>query len=96
MEGLTVGRIVHYVMSQNDANAILQNRSGAGNSFCNLPWVGQHYPAIIVAVFENEYGQNIPGVNLQVFMDGNDSHWVTSRKYSEDKEHGTWHWIERA
>ena len=96
MDGLTVGRIVHYVVSESDAELILQKRAESGNASCNLPWVGQHYPAIVVAVFENEYGQNHPGVNLQVFMDGNDSHWVTSRKYSEDKEPGTWHWIEKA
>lgn len=79
--GLTEGRIVHYV---------LEDGSHAGD----------HRPAIVVRVWDHEKGT----INLQVFTDGsNDGEqyksgiaWKTSRLYSEGKEPGTWHWIEKA
>lgn len=81
MEGLTEGRIVHYVM-EDGAHA------------------GEHRPAVIVRVWRKDNGCS----NLQVFTDGeNDGPeyasglaWKTSRHYSEGKEPGTWHWIEKA
>lgn len=78
ISGLTEGRIVHYVMS-NDA----------------------HRPAIIVQVWDYEYGT----VNLQVFTDGNNDGYlgdnglyrVTSAIFDETNKYvGTWHWIEKA
>lgn len=86
MEGLIEGRIVHYVLE-----------SG--------PNAGEHRPAIVVRVWPNEFGDQ-PGVNLQVFTDGdgqpynNDGMqpvtWKTSIRFSDGKEPGTCHWIERA
>jgi hypothetical protein len=82
--GLTEGRIVHFVLDETE-----------------------HRPAVIVKVWSPFTGT----VNLQVFTDGpNDkSHathlpegfesgiaWKTSVLYSENKEPGTWHWIEPA
>jgi hypothetical protein len=86
MEGLTEGRIVHYVMQS-----------------------GEHRPAIVVRVWDVT-GAPKGYVNLVVFVDGaNDLHyasvpgtpdqvtiWATSKRYSEDKEPDTWHWIEKA
>lgn len=83
MEGLTEGRIVHYVIAD-----------------------GEHRPAIVVKNWGETYSD--PGtVNLTVFTDwSNDRrfneqyasglYWATSVKYSENKEPGSWHWIERA
>jgi hypothetical protein len=81
MDGLTEGRIVHFVMD-----------SG--------PREGDHRPAIVVRVWDKTAGY----VNLQVFTDStNDGPenasgvvWKGSRSYSETKEPGTWHWIEKA
>jgi hypothetical protein len=81
MEGLIEGRMVHYVMEDGH-------------------YVGAHRPAVIVRVWDHGYGT----CNLQVFTDcTNDGDqyadglaWKTSRVYSEGKEPGTWHWIERA
>lgn len=99
MDGLIEGRIVHYVLTESDVDAITKSRmlnpvAKQGNSV--LP--GLHFPAIVVRVFPQEFGSDNPGVNLQVFLDGNDSLWVTSRKFAvpEVLENGTWHWIEKA
>lgn len=83
-QGLTAGRMVHYVLPDGRSQ-------------------GEHRPAIVVRVWD------IPSypagtINLQVFTDGsNDGKdyaagtvWKTSVHYSEDKEPGTWHWIEKA
>ncbi len=83
MDGLTEGRIVHYVMNTKQGDQ-------------------QHRPAIITRVWDKSFGT----VNLTVFTDWeNDIEksstqfglvWATSVRYSEDKENGTWHWIEKA
>lgn len=84
MPGLTEGRIVHYVLA-----------SGRNQ--------GQHRPAIVVRDWKQPNGL----VQLQVFTDetndyapgvpgSNGIFWATSVIYSEGKEPGTWHWIEKA
>lgn len=105
MDGVIPGRIVHYVISEADA-AVISNRridgapyemtKGVQMSFGNPIKNGDHLPMIMTAVFQNEYGEGIPGVNGQVVLDGSDTFWITSKKYSELKEPGTWHWIEKA
>ena len=86
IEGLTVGRMVHYVLTESDATP--RN-------------AGEHRPAVIVVVWDEVFGTS----NLQVFMDSdgpgaNDGEpnlqWITSIQYSEEKEPGTWHFIEAA
>jgi len=85
LSGLTEGRIVHYVLNEGRDQ-------------------GQHRPAIIVRVWDK---QHVNGCSqLQVFTDSdaeskwNDQlppvMWKTSILYSEGREPGTWHWIERA
>jgi hypothetical protein len=90
MEGLTEGRIVHYTLDETEhrpAIVVKVWRTADGqppeNGMCNL----------------------------QVFTDGQNDHyhnehlpfgfekgiaWCTSILYSEKKEPGTWHWIEKA
>src|SRR4051812_37918792 len=86
MDGLTEGRMVHYVLPDG-------------------PSAGQHRPAVVVHVWRDIPDYVADGrVQLQVFTDGtNDGGdyagglvWRTSVKYSEEKEPGTWHWIEKA
>lgn len=81
----SIGRIVHYILTEDD---VLATRSKHGNPH----HAGQHVPMIIVVVWPNEYGPNFDGVNGQVFLDGTDSLWITSKK--EGTEPGTWHWPE--
>lgn len=116
MDGLTVGRIVHYVLTEDDCKTINERRrigkqiddsrgvlDGLMVYAGNHAIAGQHMPMMVVAVWPNEYGPNFDGVNGQVFLDGNDSYWVTSKKYDDTPEvreerflPGTWHWIEKA
>lgn len=101
MEGLTEGRIVHYVATEQDAIAANRRRvlgaghgeswpAGAQAHIGNDLRAGDHCPAIVVRVWSTSTA------NLQVFLDGNDVLWETSRAFSETPEPGTWHWIEKA
>ncbi len=74
MEGLTVGRNVHYVIHD-----------------------GQHFAAIVTAVLDRDMGV----IDVVVFPPSNAAALpatfaVEPARYSEGKEPGTWHWIERA
>jgi len=78
----TVGRIVHYRLSDPDATLInVPQRVG------NRARMGDTYPALVVR-------NNGGSVNLQVFLDGSDSYWATSRTEGEDGGH--WSWPPRA
>lgn len=104
----SIGRIVHYILSSDDATAIRRRRvpnvehvghgeswpAGAQAHVGNPVTLGEHVPMIVCVVWPNEYGPDFDGVNGQVFLDGNDSYWVTSAK--EGTEPGTWHWPERS
>lgn len=102
MEGLTVGRVVHLVLSSNDVYDINKPRD-AGNIPLNerIPGLqyhignnvqeGQHCAMVITQVW-NPDGL----INGKVLLDGLDDFWATSRNYSDAKEPGTWHWIEKA
>jgi hypothetical protein len=52
------------------------------------PLRGQAYPAMVVRVFGG------PNVNLQVWLDGNDTYWATSR--GEGDGDGCWSWPPRS
>ncbi len=99
MEGLTEGRIVHYVLSETDVLGINEQRR-RGDHVGNPVSIGEHVPMIIVKVFRNEFGEGKPGVNGKLQLDGTDTYWVTSREYEESGAavltHSTWHWIEKA
>lgn len=93
----TIGRIVHYTLSEYDADAIMQRRAAggtvsdmaaAGGTVANMVAAGQTYPAMVVRTFGGD------AANLQVFLDGNDTYWATSR--TEGDQPGTWAWPPRA
>jgi hypothetical protein len=84
MQGLSEGRIVHYVLAPHDLPEKHQHKAGT------------HRPAIVLQVWSRENGCS----NLSVFTDhDNDglppTYWATSRTYSEDPQPGTWHWPEK-
>jgi len=97
----TIGRIVHYKLTEQDAVRINKRRrdweqnvlmngtpeDGYQAHFGNNAEAGQVYPADIVRVWPDN------PVNLQVKLDGNDVYWATSR--IEGAEEGQWSWPSR-
>jgi len=87
----TIGRIVNYVLTDGDATAINQRRTDAQDSLAmhrkyrtgaiihigNAAREGDIYPMLITRVWDDSL------VNGQVFLDGNDTIWVTSVKFDE-------------
>lgn len=85
----SLGRIVHYKISEQDALEINRRRTnsykiqeqveagkwsiGSQAHIGNEVSAGQTFPMIIVAVWSDTL------VNGQVFLDGNDSFWALSR-----------------
>lgn len=105
----SVGRIVHYKLSDSDAHHINRRRT-TGNSIAerikvnmwpvgaqahigNSASAGDILPLIVVRVWDNEFGEGIPGVNGQVLLDANDQLWITSAK--EGSDFGQWSWPPR-
>ena len=96
----TIGRVVHYRLSDQDAEHINQRRAHAlaqsrqhghphPTHVGNAANAGDVYPADIVRVFD----PSVSTANLQVKLDGNDHHWATSR--TEGDEPGQWFWPPR-
>lgn len=107
MQGLTEGRITHYILTQQDADEINRRRvSGAGHGenwpagaqahIGNPISTGEHCPMMVVKVWDRQPDGGNGCCNGQVLLDGNDSLWVTSRLHDPDGAPGTWHWIEQA
>ena len=88
----TLGRIVLYVLTAADAEAINASR---GDELTpqrgNRAEEGQIFPSMVVAVWGD--GEN-PPTNLKVQLDGTDAYWATSRHMSDFETPGTWHWME--
>lgn len=101
----SIGRIVHYVLTPEDANEINRRRTtgssiaeriqstdwpvGAQAHIGNAVQAGDVFPMMIVRVWPSRVGS----VNGQVFLDGCDVYWATSREQvaaeSTDKQ-GLW------
>lgn len=110
MEGLTEGRIVHYILDDADAKAINQRRKDA--DLARNQRATNKVDAINVQGFQEhvgnqaEAGMHVPMVIVRVWsqetgmvngkalLDGNDDLWVTSRALGDGP--GTWHWIEKS
>ncbi len=96
----TIGRIVRYMLSAEDAEAINGRRTtgdgiadrsehglwptGAQAHIGNRVEGGQEFPMLVVATWDGTV------VNGQVFLDGNDVLWVTSAHQGPGP--GTWTW----
>jgi len=85
----TIGRIVHYTLGESDVANIVERRAHSinGPDVGNRVEVGQVYPAMIVRVHGDAPTSY---VNLQVFLDGRDTEWVTSRAVGMGP--GTYSW----
>lgn len=82
----TVARIVHYQLSEADVERINLHR-GRCTVHANRSYVGDILPLLIVRVCPDG------SVNGQVFLDGDDTLWVTSVREGDDR--GTWAWPAR-
>ncbi len=87
IEGLAVGRIVHYVLESGRGEgdhrpAIVVRDWKAENGLCQLQ--------VFTDGLNDRFLADIhaPGESPNVI-------WRTSVHYSEEKESGTWHWPER-
>ena len=98
---VTVGRLVLYKLTKEDVEAINRRRT-APNSIAerleNETWPigaqahignevaeGDLLPTLVVKVWEGN------SINAQVFLDGNDTLWVTS--VQQGGETGQWDWM---
>lgn len=92
-----IGRIVHYCLTDDDAAAINRRREHRGGPVLGIAHVGNVamegdlLPMIIVATHGDHAGS---AVNGQVFLDGNDTLWVTSVLVGEGP--GRFAWPQRA
>jgi len=98
----TLGRIVWYVLSSDDAVKInkrradarqhmdlhRQNSNGVMVHVGNDVSLGDIYPAMVVRVWGDRPDSY---VNLKVELDGSDNYWATSRRVGEAP--GTYHWM---
>ncbi len=80
-----LGHRVIYKLTDFDVREIIQKRRGAGTATAsgNDPREGDEFPAIIVKEF-------VGAANLQVFLDGTDVFWATSRSRFDTAAHGSW------
>lgn len=74
----TPGTIVLYTLTTEDTVTINQRRfqTSSGRTG-NVPTPGEVVPAIVIHEIAGG------GANLQAFLDGNDSHWVTGAMEGE-------------
>ena len=83
----SLGRIVHYTLSQYDADTINQRR-GAGSAFQgNVVKEGDVFPLIITRVWGSSEDSAFNG---QLMLDGNDTRWITSTSIGEGPTKCIW------
>lgn len=96
---IEIGQTVGYILTKQDAEKINRRRTdgpsiaeriktqtwplGAQAHIGNTVNEGDVFPAVVVKKWSET------SVNLQVFLDGNDTYWVTSIEWSNVP--GTWH-----
>lgn len=86
-----LGTLLFYRLTAADAEKITAERKASapiGDRHGNTPAEGQVYPMTVVRIFS---GVVDDAVNGHVFLDGNDSLWVTS--VHEGDGPGTWSWM---
>lgn len=89
----SIGRIVHYTLGVGDVAEIdrlypiINIIDGESHRAQRNPVsAGDVYPAMVVRVFD----PSVTTANLQVFLDGDVSHWVTSRTEGDSAGHWAW------
>jgi hypothetical protein len=82
----TIGRFVHYTLSAQDAALVSERRKRQG-AHANAVEAGQVLPMLIVRTWGDTPESCVNG---QVFLDGDDVLWVTSRSVGEGPGHFAW------
>lgn len=91
----TIGRIVLYVMSEQDTRLVNERRAEcAFPQGINMPQPGDILPLIICRAWPPELYGNKDAINGQVMLDGSGTLWKTSVHPDAEKTPGTWHWPE--
>ena len=97
----TIGRIVHYTLSEQDAEAINRRRADAMRNMPqhqeradgsqihvgNSVAAGDVYPLVITRAWGDTPES---AVNGQVLLDGNDTYWATSVSVGEGERRFAW------
>jgi transcriptional regulator len=98
----TIGRIVHYTLSEHDAAAINKRRKDAKNlNAAGVTLASQQLGAQIHVGNEVRAGEQYPAIivrvfeaakaaNLRVWLDGNDDYWACSVGEGEGGRHWNW------
>lgn len=106
MEGVGIGRIVHYVLTEQDAKDVNRRRTTTASIADRSRQLSDKWSVGAQAHIGNVAiaGQHYPMmvvvvfsdavVNGQVLLDGNDSLWMTSVGFAMAGGKGTWHWPE--
>lgn len=93
--GLKPGRIVYFVVDGESAARINHGRDDPAGRPPGLQAqvVGNRVAAgdVVPAMVTRVWGGDV--VNLKVMLDGDDTYWATSIRFSEAKEYGTFHWM---
>ena len=87
----SIGRIVQFRITEHNAKQINHQRTQAGHATKtgNVAREGDVYPLLIVRVWGGDL------VNGQLFLDGNDSLWITSQPPAKEYgQLGAWFWPE--
>jgi hypothetical protein len=82
----TIGRIVHYKLSGADVLSVNDKRLKDQTSG-NAARKGDVFPALIVRTWGEQEGAS---VQLQVFLDGPDTYWATSRTEGDGEGQYIW------
>lgn len=93
MDGLGVGRAVHFVIPEDEMYRGAMGNTTPVPSDWQPRWrQGQHVAGMVVGVPQTR----VDGVaNLQVFYDAPMMGYQTDVPYSEEHAPGSWHWPER-
>ncbi len=83
----TIGRIVNYALSEQDANTINAQRVTGYPVGANPVYAGDVFPMMIVRVWGANPDSAVQG---QVFIDGNFTFWATSVTAGDGPRHYTW------
>lgn len=95
MQTPSIGRIVLYVFTKDDAS-ILNRRASEEDRPGNYAVEGNVRPMLVCRVRPGEVYGGRASVSGQVFIDGEGSLWKTSVRPCADKTPGSWHWPEIA
>jgi len=93
MDGLTEGRIVHYVMPNGQHRPAIVVKVWNPSGMSNLQVITDGPNDLPFTPEEKEQFKNF-GMSLEDVRHGHI--WKTSISFSEEPKQGTWHWIEKA